>query len=157
MDAIRVRLVRIDEAILLAAEAGRLEQHSGIKVGPVAGDVHESLAQVRTFLAACPGGAAWLGVDDGAGQIVGTCAFKSGVNSVTGEIEIAYHTYPPFEGRGHARAMARGLVALAAGGEAGVRRLLEILRADLERTLILAGLPAVAAISPDTVTTRGTA
>jgi isopentenyl diphosphate isomerase/L-lactate dehydrogenase-like FMN-dependent dehydrogenase len=42
--------------------------------------------------------------------------------------------------------------ALAAGGEAGVRRLLEILRADLERTLSLAGLPDVAAIGPETVT-----
>jgi isopentenyl diphosphate isomerase/L-lactate dehydrogenase-like FMN-dependent dehydrogenase len=41
--------------------------------------------------------------------------------------------------------------ALAAGGEAGVRRLLEILRADLERTLILAGLPAVQAITSATV------
>jgi hypothetical protein len=34
-----------------------------------------------------------------------------------------------------------------------VARLLEILRSDLERTLILAGLPSVAAITPDTVTT----
>jgi L-lactate dehydrogenase (cytochrome) len=43
--------------------------------------------------------------------------------------------------------------ALAADGEAGVRRLLEILRDDLERTLTLAGLPDVAAIGPETVTT----
>jgi isopentenyl diphosphate isomerase/L-lactate dehydrogenase-like FMN-dependent dehydrogenase len=41
--------------------------------------------------------------------------------------------------------------ALAAGGEAGVRRLLEILRSDLERTLILAGLPDVHAITAATV------
>jgi [ribosomal protein S5]-alanine N-acetyltransferase len=123
MDATRVRLVRIDEAMLLAAEAGRLEHHAGGKVGPVAGLVHETLTQARTFLAACPGGAAWLGVDDGAGQIVGTCAFKSGVKPDTGEIEIAYHTYAPFEGRGYARAMAKGLVALAAD-LAGLRRVI---------------------------------
>jgi isopentenyl diphosphate isomerase/L-lactate dehydrogenase-like FMN-dependent dehydrogenase len=41
--------------------------------------------------------------------------------------------------------------ALAAGGEAGVARLLEILRSDLERTLILAGLPAVGAVTRATL------
>ena len=122
MDANRVRLVRIDEAMLLAAEAGRFEQHAGGQVGPAAGLVHETLAQARSFLAVSRGGTAWLGVDD-SGQIVGTCAFKGGVNPETGEIEIAYHTYPPFEGRGYARAMAKGLVALAAD-VAGLRRVI---------------------------------
>jgi isopentenyl diphosphate isomerase/L-lactate dehydrogenase-like FMN-dependent dehydrogenase len=41
--------------------------------------------------------------------------------------------------------------ALAAGGEAGVARLLAILRSDLERTLVLAGLNGVEAIGPDAV------
>jgi isopentenyl diphosphate isomerase/L-lactate dehydrogenase-like FMN-dependent dehydrogenase len=44
--------------------------------------------------------------------------------------------------------------ALAAGGEAGVRRLLEILRSDLERTLVLAGLAGVDAIGRDAVSTK---
>jgi len=41
------------------------------------------------------------------------------------------------------RAYAYGL---AAGGEAGVDRAIEILRADLERTLRLLGCPSVAAL-----------
>lgn len=118
-----VRLVRIDEAMLTAAVAGRLEELAGGAVGPVADLVHETLAHTRSFLAACPGGAAWLAVDGAARQIVGTCAFKGGVNPTTGEIEIAYHTFPPFQGRGHAKRMAAGLVRLAQG-MAGVRRVI---------------------------------
>jgi len=46
------------------------------------------------------------------------------------------------------RAYAYGL---AAAGEAGVTRALEILRADLERTLHLLGCPAVTKLDPSFV------
>lgn len=46
------------------------------------------------------------------GDLVGSCAFKS-PPSEDGEVEIAYFTYPPFEGLGYATAMARRLVELA--------------------------------------------
>jgi ribosomal-protein-alanine N-acetyltransferase len=47
--------------------------------------------------------------------IVGTCAFKS--MPAEGEVELAYMTFPAFEGRGHATAMAAALagIAVAAG------------------------------------------
>jgi isopentenyl diphosphate isomerase/L-lactate dehydrogenase-like FMN-dependent dehydrogenase len=49
------------------------------------------------------------------------------------------------------RAYAYGL---AAAGEAGVARALEILRADVERTLRLVGCPGVAALNPSYVSTN---
>jgi len=49
------------------------------------------------------------------------------------------------------RAYAYGL---AAAGEAGVTRALEILRADMERTLQLLGCPAIAKLDPSFVDAR---
>lgn len=45
------------------------------------------------------------------GCVVGTCAFKS--PPAGGRAELAYHTFPQFEGRGYATAMARELIALS--------------------------------------------
>lgn len=45
------------------------------------------------------------------GTAVGACAFKSAPRS--GRVEIAYHTFAPYEGRGYATGMARELVAIA--------------------------------------------
>ena len=44
-------------------------------------------------------------------QIVGICAFTSA--PVGGLVEIAYHTFPPFEGQGVATAMVRELIVRA--------------------------------------------
>jgi RimJ/RimL family protein N-acetyltransferase len=46
-------------------------------------------------------------------QAVGTCAFKTA--PAEGCVEIAYFTFPAYEGRGIATAMARRLVELARG------------------------------------------
>jgi [ribosomal protein S5]-alanine N-acetyltransferase len=48
----------------------------------------------------------WLGYFalDG-GVLIGTCGFKS--QPVAGRVEIAYFTFPGFEGRGYARRMPR--------------------------------------------------
>ncbi len=45
-------------------------------------------------------------------QVVGVCAFKDHPNA-DGIVEIAYFTYPPYEERGIATAMARALIAIA--------------------------------------------
>ena len=45
------------------------------------------------------------------GAIVGVCAFTAAPNH--GRVEIAYHTFPRFEGRGVANAMVRALIARA--------------------------------------------
>ena len=51
-------------------------------------------------------------VDIATRELVGSCAFKSSPTP-DGNVEIAYFTYPPFEGKGYATEMARALVALA--------------------------------------------
>lgn len=53
------------------------------------------------------------------GAIVGTCAYKSA--PVSGEVEIAYFTFPEYEGRGVATRMAQRLIDLAI--EHGVQRI----------------------------------
>lgn len=50
-------------------------------------------------------------------DLVGSCAFKAPPTD-EGEVEIAYFTYPPFEGRGYATAMARKLIEMASESEA---------------------------------------
>jgi len=45
------------------------------------------------------------------GVQVGECAFKT--MPVHGRVEIAYHTFDAFRGRGYATAMARGLIEIA--------------------------------------------
>ena len=64
--------------------------------GGVEADVHP-----RTFLS----------VDPRDRQVVGTCGFRGPVRG--GRVEIAFWTFPPFEGRGWATAMTRTLVARA--------------------------------------------
>jgi ribosomal-protein-alanine N-acetyltransferase len=51
------------------------------------------------------------------GQTVGTCAFKAAPDA-DGTVEIAYMTFPAFEGRGYAGAMAAALVDIAAAAGA---------------------------------------
>ena len=53
-------------------------------------------------------------VDQATREVVGSCAFKT-APSDEGDVEIAYFTYPSFEGRGFATEMARKLVQLACG------------------------------------------
>ena len=62
----------------------------------------------------------YLAVDRADQIIVGTCSFTAAPDP-EGVVEIAYFTFPPFEGRGYASAMAAGLVELAES-TAGIRR-----------------------------------
>lgn len=54
----------------------------------------------------------FLAIDAALLAVVGTCGFK-GAPTPDQAIEIAYHTFPEFEGRGYATGMARALVAMA--------------------------------------------
>lgn len=58
----------------------------------------------------------YLAVDGG--EVVGICGFTS--PPVAGAVEIAYFTFPGFEGRGVATAMATGLYTMAAAADTGV-------------------------------------
>jgi ribosomal-protein-alanine N-acetyltransferase len=51
-------------------------------------------------------------------DIVGVCAFTAAPSD--GRVEIAYHTFPPFEGRGMATAMVRELIRCARGADPDV-------------------------------------
>jgi RimJ/RimL family protein N-acetyltransferase len=68
-----------------------------------------------------PPWASYLAIDSASTTVVGTCSFVGPPGS-TGAVEIAYFTFPPFEGRGYAAAMALALVdrALQAGGVTAV-------------------------------------
>ena len=59
----------------------------------------------------------YFAVDEATREVVGSCAFKT-PPTAEGTVEIAYFTYPPFEGRGYATEMARQFVEMAtqAGG-----------------------------------------
>jgi RimJ/RimL family protein N-acetyltransferase len=74
----------------------RSEEESDDSPGSAAAPGHP-----RTFLA----------IDPRDRQVVGTCGFRGPVRA--GRVEIAFWTFPPFEGRGWATAMTRALVARA--------------------------------------------
>lgn len=54
----------------------------------------------------------YLAVDRSTREFVGSCCYKSSPDK-DGKVEIAYFTYPAFEGRGYATAMASKLIQLA--------------------------------------------
>jgi [ribosomal protein S5]-alanine N-acetyltransferase len=75
------------------------------------GPAHDLLAQTVALLNGDPRPDPWgsyLAKADG--RAIGLCAFKSAPNAA-GEVELAYMTFPAFEGRGHAGEM----IALLAG------------------------------------------
>lgn len=59
----------------------------------------------------------YLAVDTDTRRLIGSCAFK-GPPTEDRSVEIAYLTYPDFEGRGYATLMAQELIGLASRGTA---------------------------------------
>ena len=77
------------------------------------GPAREILTQTVTLLTRDPRPAPWVSyLARLGGQAIGICAFKS-APTPAGEVELAYMTFPAFEGRGHATAMAGALVRIA--------------------------------------------
>jgi [ribosomal protein S5]-alanine N-acetyltransferase len=88
----------------------------------VPGAAHELVRGViRHTLAMASGGTlpwgGYLAVDVKTRQVVGTCAFKAPPDP-EGRAEIAYFTFPDFEGLGYATAMARELLGVAEASRA---------------------------------------
>jgi RimJ/RimL family protein N-acetyltransferase len=97
---------------LARGEADRLP--AGTNIGPVEALTRGMAAAHRHLYKITGADAPWLGylaVDETAGQIVGACAFKGPVQD--GRVEINFMTFPPFQGQGHAVAMARALIDIA--------------------------------------------
>lgn len=78
-------------------------------IPPAGRDVIEGTANLYAAVGFTP---PWVGyLADRDGEVVGACAFKSPPEQ--GRVEIAYHTFPEYEGHGIASEMARQLVQLA--------------------------------------------
>ena len=97
----------------LASEPEEFAEEHGVRLHEVAQTVAQhSLDFMRTFSLETP--AEWFGylvMEGESQQIVGICSFKG--PPVDGALEIAYFTFPGFEGRGIGTEMARFLVERA--------------------------------------------
>lgn len=99
--------------IALDADPARLARELAPGFGGDEAPAREMLEQTLTLLTELPRSNPWgcyLAEVDG--RPVGTCAFKSAPTEA-GEVELAYMTFPAFEGRGHATAMVRALAEIA--------------------------------------------
>jgi [ribosomal protein S5]-alanine N-acetyltransferase len=122
-----ISLLKINAALREALESGsaHFEARYDVKLGAAAEVVRQvvehTLANVNGGGDETPWGG-HLAVDDDSRAVIGTCAFKS---PPTGEatVEIAYFTFPDYEGKGYATAMATKLVE-AANGSPEVRRII---------------------------------
>lgn len=82
----------------------------------IAADVASSYATFYDVIGHRP---PWIGYLAVVGdECVGTCGFKG--PPVSNRVEIAYFTFPDFEGRGMATEMARHLIAIAREGGTGL-------------------------------------
>lgn len=99
-----VVLVWVDEQTPAAARAGDLRT-DGVD------DLVGTVVAATTAAPRVPPWGTYLGVDPEARQVVGSCGFRDEPRA--GRVEIAFWTFPPFEGRGWATAMTRELLVLA--------------------------------------------
>lgn len=74
--------------------------------------------QARTGMP--PEWGAFLAIDDRARQVIGSCAYV-GAPDAEGAVEIAYFTFPPYEGQGYGGAMAGALLTDASARHASAR------------------------------------
>jgi len=92
---------------LLASEPEEFAEEFGVRLHEVAQGVAEhSLAFMRTFSLETP--AEWFGhfaIEGETQQMAGICTLKGPPSG--GEVEMAYFTFPGFEGRGIGTAMAQ--------------------------------------------------
>ncbi len=97
----------------LATEPERFAEEHGVKLHPVARQVAQSsLEFMRTFSLETP--AEWFGylvVEGETQETAGVCSFKG--PPADGVLELAFYTFPGFEGRGIATEMTRFLLERA--------------------------------------------
>ena len=115
-----LELIRLDGALLDAlAEDPRAALRGPWSNGPIAAEYLPSVARAtRTLYEKTGAEAPWIGYlarreEDQA--LVGTCAFAAPPEE--GEAEIAYYTFPPYEGLGVGTAMVAALIDIARAGD----------------------------------------
>jgi RimJ/RimL family protein N-acetyltransferase len=111
-----LRLIWIDTAMAGALHQGgphfesiynvRLENSAQI----LRDVIGQTLAMHKTKPPAPWGG--YVGADSQTGFVIGTCAFTNQPDA-NGIVEIAYFTFPEYERRGYATAMAKALIKIA--------------------------------------------
>lgn len=112
----RLRLIPIDEEVVAILKQGSETFVAQFEAypGPHFDLICEVVSQSMAYTGAAPPHpwAGYLAVDKTTREIHGTCAFK-GAPDEYGCVEIAYFTFPGFEGRGNAVAMASSLLRIA--------------------------------------------
>jgi len=101
---VTINLLNIGQATLqlLQSDTEKFCSLHGIHIGQNAGillDVVAQTAKVHDVRGRDPKWFGYLAIDNKTKQIVGTCAFK-GTPSKEKTVEIAYFTFPEFEGKG---------------------------------------------------------
>lgn len=109
-----IRLIGIDDTLggIVEKTANAFRQAYGASLGESEVVVREVVSQTLALLTRAPRATEWGGylvVDEAQAVVIGTCGFTHGPEA-DGTVEIAYFTFPGFEGRGYATAMARELV-----------------------------------------------
>jgi [ribosomal protein S5]-alanine N-acetyltransferase len=97
------------------ADSRQFESTHGVQIGAQIDLIRDIVGQNLAFLASVPRDAPWgayLSVDQASRLVVGACAFKSGPTPER-LVEIAYYTFPDYEGRGFGTAMALELCRIA--------------------------------------------
>jgi [ribosomal protein S5]-alanine N-acetyltransferase len=97
------------------ADPRQFESRHRVTLGEQIELIREVVGQNLAFLASVPRVDPWgayLTVDNQSRTIVGACAFKSGPTPER-TVEIAYYTFPAYEGRGFGTAVARDLFQIA--------------------------------------------
>jgi [ribosomal protein S5]-alanine N-acetyltransferase len=108
---------------LLPIDAGLPSALDGLSLGDHAALIDRLIEQTMSHFGPEPRPAPWLAylaADPARGVVVGTCAFKN-LPDATRDAEIAYFTFPEYEGKGYATAMASALIALARDAAPDVR------------------------------------
>lgn len=121
-----IQLIRLDPAIeqAFAGDEEFMEALAHDNWTRVAELVHGRVGRTLVPVPVSVNELQWGGyfvVDEETREVIGSCAFKA-PPSDDGTVEIAYFTYPTFERRGYATAMARKLIELASRS-ADVRRI----------------------------------
>jgi copper homeostasis protein len=116
-----VRLIPVDPDMACLLERGPecFAASHQVNLGPYAEQTRAVVEQTLEFYQRAPRQPPWLGfvvADADTAHVVGTCGFKS--SPAQGAVEIAYHTFPSFEGQGYATTMAARLTGLALGSPA---------------------------------------
>jgi RimJ/RimL family protein N-acetyltransferase len=111
-----LRLIPIDEELAAALKQGSdaFEAQYEALPGSHFDVICEVVDQTLSFIGSAPA-LPWVGylaIAQDTHEVRGTCAFK-GAPDAEGCVEIAYFTFPGYEGRGNAVAMASGLLRIA--------------------------------------------